>query len=445
MKMTRLAFDFRAAPAARSFRFDLARHDLRAVLPAALQPVVQNGILDRMFRDALLPQFLFPATASVEPVAQGIGAQVTFTRDGLLAPTTTPTTGSDPSPQTLTYEQWSMNVEQYSGTMDTNRLSARAALADLFVRNVQKLGIQAGQSLNQLARNKLYAAYGGGLSWVTTAQGSASTTCVVKDATGFDTVMVNGVPTTVSAGNPLNITINGTANTVTACNLSTKTLTLGTAVTQAIGDTVVASTAPYTLRAGSRASRYNLTGSDVMTAALVRSAVQRLRSANVPTIGGNYVCHMDPVTEGELFADADFKQAYQGRGDSAVFGEMSIGTFLGVDWVRNNETPTTTDGGTSANLTVHRPIFMGADALMAGPYEGISELLADTGVENVPYISMIGPANGVEVAMIIRPPQDRLQQIISASWSWVGDFAAPSDITTGDAAKYKRAVIIEHV
>jgi hypothetical protein len=124
---------------------------------------------------------------------------------------------------------------------------------------------------------------------------------------------------------------------------------------------------------------------------------------------------------------------------------MSLGTFLGVDWVRNNETPTTADGGTGANLTVHRPIFMGADSLMAGPFEGISDLLADTGVEEVPMISMIGPANGVEVAMIIRPPQDRLQQIIGATWSWVGDFATPSDITTGDASRYKRAVVVEHV
>lgn len=427
------------------FRFDLARHDLRSVLPATLQPIVQNGILDRVFRDALIPQFLYPATASVEPIAQGIGATVTFTRDGLLAPATTPTTGSDPSPQTLSYEQWSLSVEQYSNTMDTNRLTARASLADTFVRNVQKLGLNAGQTLNQLARNKLYAAYGGGLSWVTTAQGSASTTCVVKSAAGFDTVMVNGQPTAVSASNPLNITINSTSNTVVGCNLATNTLTLGTAVTQAIGDTVTSSAAPYSLRAGSRASRYNLTGSDVMTAALVRSAVQRLRTMNVPTIGGNYVAHIDPTTEAELFADADFKQAYQGRGDSAVFGDLSLGTFLGVDWVRNNEAPTTSDGGSSGNLTVHRPIFMGAEALMAGPYEGIADLLADTGVEEVPMISMIGPANGVEVAMIIRPPQDRLQQIIAATWSWVGDFAVPSDITTGDAARYKRAVVIEHV
>jgi N4-gp56 family major capsid protein len=428
----------------RPFRFDLARHDLRAVLPANVQAMMQNGLLDRMFRDALVPDFLFPATASLEPVSQGIGATLTFTRDGLLTPTTTPTTGSDPTPQSVSIEQWSAIVEQYSGTVDTNRLTARATLADTFVRNVKKLGIQAGQSLNRLSRDRLYGAYGGGNTWVTTAQGSASTTCVIHDTAGFTTVMSNGTLVPVSAGTPLAVTVNGVANTVTAINTGTKTLTLGTAVTQAIGDNVLSAAAPYSLRPNAKASRYNLAGSDVMNAAVVRSAVARLRTENVPTINGNYIGHIDPTTEAQLFADTDWKQAYQGRGDSAVFGDMSLGTFLNVDWVRNNETPTTTDGGSAGNLLVHRPIFMGAEALMANPFEGISDLLAETGVENVPYISMIGPADGVQVAMIIRPPQDRLQQIIAGTWSWVGDFAVPSDITTGDPALYKRAVVIEH-
>lgn len=428
----------------RPFRFDLARHDLRAVLPASVQAMMQNGLLDRMFRDSLVPDFLFPATASVEPVAQGIGATVTFTRDGLLTPTTTPTTGSDPTPQSVSIEQWSASVEQYSGTVDTNRLSARATLADTFVRNVKKLGIQAGQSLNRLSRNRLYAAYGGGNTWVTTAQGSASTTCVVKDVTGFTTVMSNGILLPVSGGTPLAVTVAGVANTVVAVNVGTNTLTLGTAVTQAIGDNALSAAAPFSVRPNAKASRFNLAGSDLMNSAVVRAAVAQLRASNVPTINGNYIGHIDPTTEAQLFADSDFKQAYQGRGDSAVFGDMSIGTFLNVDWVRNNETPTTSDGGAAGNLLVHRPIFMGAEALMANPFDGISELLAETGVENVPYISMIGPANGVEVAMIIRPPQDRLQQIIAGTWSWVGDFAVPSDITSGTPALYKRAVVIEH-
>jgi hypothetical protein len=123
---------------------------------------------------------------------------------------------------------------------------------------------------------------------------------------------------------------------------------------------------------------------------------------------------------------------------------MSLGTFEGLDWVRNNDAPTTADGGSSASLTVHQPIVMGADALVSGPFDGMAELLNGTGVDDVPNISYIGPAEGVQVALIVRPPQDRLQQVIGSAWSWVGDFAVPSDSTTGDAAMFKRAVVVEH-
>lgn len=431
--------------AARSgFRFDLTRHDVRSTLPAAIQAIMQNGLLERTFEDALYPDFLYPRAAQQRPWRANLGDTAIFTRPGLLAPVTTPITGSDPSPTTYSVEQFSMTMDQYGNSMDTNMLQSAMTLASKFLQDVQTLGINCGQSINRLARTRLYAAYGGGTTWVTTAQGSASTTCVVKDATGFDKVLSNGTFIPVSVSNPLTVTVNGVANTVTACNLGTNTLTLGTAVTQAIGDAVVAATAPYSLRVGGGASRYNLTGGNTATLATFRSAVARLRKMNVPTIGGNYVCHMDPDTEAQLFADSDFKQAYQGRGDSTVFGSMSIGTFVGIDWVRNNEAPTTTDGGSGQNLTVHRPIVFGGDALVAGPFDGMADLLMGTGVEDVPAVKSIGPADGVQAVLIVRPPQDRLQQTIATTWSWVGDFAVPSDITTGDGARYKRGVVVEH-
>lgn len=428
----------------RLFRFDLARHDVRSTLPAAVQAIMQNGLLERTFEEALYPDFLYPRTAQQRPWRANLGDTAIFTRPGLLAPVTTPITGSDPSATTYGVEQFSMTMDQYGNSVDTNMLQSAMTLASKFLQDVKTLGINCGQSINRIARTRLYAAYGGGTTWVVTAQGSASTTCVVKDATGFDKVLSNGVFVAVSAGTPLTVTVNGVANTVTACNLGTNTLTLGTAVTQSVGDAVVAASAPYSLRVGGGASRYNLTGGNTATLATFRSAVARLRKMNVPTIGGNYVCHMDPDTEAQLFADADFKQAYQGRGDSAVFGSMSLGTFVGIDWVRNIEAPTTTDGGSSQNLTVHRPIVFGGDALVAGPFEGMADLLMGTGVENVPAVRSIGPADGVQAVLIVRPPQDRLQQTIATTWSWVGDFAVPSDITTGDGARYKRGVIVEH-
>jgi hypothetical protein len=332
-------------------------------------------------------------------------------------------------------------MDQYGQAVDTNMLTSSMALASKFLADVETLGINAGQSINQVARNKLYNAYMGGRTWATAAA-SSDTSIIVQSVRGFEYVLVNGVPTAVSASNPLTVTVAGVANTVTGVNAGTSTLTLGTARVDVVGDAVVAANAPVTVRpTGSTA--YDLGTSNVATFALFRSCVTRLRKMNVPTVGGYYIAHIDPDTEAQLFSDSDFKQALQGRIDSPVYRDLSIGRFGGIDWVRNIEAPTLL-GGSAGNVTVHRPIILGAGALVAAPFEGMGDLLRGSGVDDVPDISMVNAAPGVDVARIVRPPQDRLQQNLSTSWSWVGDYGVPSDSTTGDAALYKRAVVLEH-
>lgn len=429
----------RLSAARRMFRLD--RHDVRSSLPATIQAILQNGLLYRAFEDALSPDFLYAATASSRPWGGSVGDTSTFTKPGLLTPVTTPlVVGNDPAAATYSIEQYSATMNQYGNSMDTNLLQSSMALASKFIEDNTLLAVNAGQSLNRVARNKLYAAYGGGRTWATSVV--TSTTIAVNDTTGFGTVLVNGVPTAVSVTNPLPITVNGVANTVVSVNSATS-LTLGTSITTAVGQTVLANNAPVSVRNGAATSRYGIATTDLATAALFRTAVARLRSMAVPTVNGNYVAHIDATTEAELFADADFKQAYQGRGDSEVFQEMSIGTFLGIDWVRNIEAPTTTDGGSTQNLTIHRPIVFGGGALIAAPFENMGTLLADVNT-GAGSIELIGPSAGVQVAHIVRPPLDKLQQVVSSSWSWVGDFAVPSDSGTGDAALYKRGVVIEH-
>jgi hypothetical protein len=423
--------------------FRLDRHDVRSTLPASIQAIMQNGILDRTFRDALVPQFLFPAIADSEPWQGALGDTRTFTRKGLIAPTTTPLAGADISgASTYSVEQWSVVMDQYGLSVDTNMLQSAMTLASKFLADVQTLGISAGQSLNRIARDKMYKAYAGGRSWGTATAGS-DTSFIVNSVNGFTTNLVNGVPTPVSAGNPLSVTIAGVANTVTGVNVGTSTLTLGTARADTTGDYIVAANAPVSVRTATRNSPYDAQAADVATLALFRAAVVRLRKMNVPTMGGYYTAHIPPDTEAELFADADFKQALQGRVDSPVWRDLSIGRFAGIDWVRNNEVPTIA-GGSSGTVTVYRPIVVGAGVAVAAPFDGIGSLLGGTGVEDVPSIRMIPAAPSTEVALIVRPPADRLQQVISTSWSYTGDFGVPSDSGTGDAALFKRAVVVDH-
>jgi hypothetical protein len=421
--------------------FRLDRHDVRSTVPAAIRAMLQNGTLDRVFQDALVPEFLFPQIADPQPWMGGLGDTKTFTRRGLLTPVTTATTGSDPSAATYSIEQYSVTMDQFGNSMDTNMLSSAMALANKFLSDTETLGINAGQSLNQIARNKLYKAYAGGRTWATAAA-STDTSIIVNSTDGFEKVLVNGVPTAVSASTPLTVSIAGVANTVTGVDTSTKTLTLGTTRVDVVGDSVVAANAPVSVRA-TGASAFDLSGTNVVTFANFRAAVARLRKMAVPTLGGYYVAHIDPDTESELFADSDFKQALQGRVDSPIYRDLSIGRFAGIDWVRNLEAPTIL-GGSAGTLTVHRPVVLGAGALIAAPFERTGTLLEGTGTEDVPEIRNITPAPGVDITLIVRPPADRYQQVIATTWSWVGDYGVPSDAGTGDAALFKRGVVIEH-
>lgn len=424
--------------------FDLARFDVRSTLPAAIREVMQNGLLDRTFQDALMPEFLFPAIATVRPWRANLGDTVTFTRTGLLTTQTTPITGSDPTVDSYSIEQYSMTMDQYGNAVDTNMLQSAMTLASKFLEDQQKLAINAGQSLNAIARNKLYAAYAGGRTFAVGA-GSTATALIVDDVTGFSTVLVNGKPTPVSASNPLSITIGAsTVRNVTGVNTGTKTLTLATSASWSDGDSVVAANAPVSYRPNARAAANTVVSTDVATFALFRSAVARLRQQNVPTINGTYVAHIDPTTEQELFADSEFKTLATGRFDSPTYQDLSLGVFGGIDWVRNNEAQTKTVGA----VTVHRPIVVGGDALIAGPFEAMGDLLSELSSPDARGdITMIGPPDlegSLEVARIIREPLDRLQQVVGSAWSFVGDFAVPSDSVTGDASLYKRAVVIEH-
>jgi hypothetical protein len=429
----------------REWAFDLGRHDVRSSLPAAIQAIMQNGLLARTFEDALFPDLLYAAVADRRPWRANLGDTGTFTRPGLLSPVTTPlTVGTDPSAATYTVEQYSATMSSYANSVDTNMVQSAMTLASKFLEDVQRLGMNAGQSVNRIARDRLYRAYAGGRTWCT-ATASSDTTIAVADVAGFTTVLVNGVPTPVSGSNPLNVTISGVANTVTATSVTTGAgnLTLGTTRADTAGDYVVATNAPVSIRTASRNTAFDATTADVATFAMFRAAVARLRSMNVPTIQGAYAAHIDPTTEQELFADSEFRQAFQGRADSPVYRDLAIGRFGGIDWVRNNEAPTVL-GGSGGNVTVHRALVIGGNSLLQAPFEDMAGLLAGTGVEEVPNIQLLGPATGVQVAVIVRPPQDRLQQVLSTTWNYIGDFTVPTDSTTGDAALYKRGVVVEH-
>lgn len=437
----------------------------REVLPAALQEIVQDGLLDGVFQDALVPAFLYDAIAEVRPWGGQIGSESVMTRDGLMKADPTPATGSDAQVGNAGYEQYRVKMDQYGKSRDTNMLLSGMALANKFVNDNKILAIHAADSLNLLARGALYGVYGIGNTWVSTAAASGATTIVVNDATGFQkatSTLAKGTNTAealagedtpelvpVSGSNALDITIDGTANTVTGCDLATNTLTLGTALAAAVavGADVVSSIGDVSFRPGGKGSAADLVAGDLATLALFQSAVTRLRKMNVKPVHGAYTAHVDPQTVDELFADPAFQRVYTGRSDSAAYRDFSLGAdmgngsqflgrFAGIDWIMNTVTPTVTN---PSGVEVYRPIVVGEGALIKAPFEDMGSLLEGLSTGSTVEIRMIGG-----VARIWRAPLDRFGQVITSTWSWVGGFTSGTDLLTGDAAAYKRACVVEH-
>lgn len=429
--------------------------------PTALQPIIQQGFLEREFSDAQNLESLlgYRQVAAKERFPNRIGETITKTRTGLKAPTTTPinpagNTNLDNglTPASWTVEQYTLAINMYGDTIDLNVVTDRVGIKELFLKNARTNAMQGEQSRDRIARAALFNGYMGGNTRMAATLGSAGATIAVDDIRGFQQVYSNGVPVPVSSANPMPIFVNGVsysciAATADAVNVSTApggvsgTLTASASITVANGtvnNPVIGGYAPTLLRPNGRATTAAITSSDLFTMGLVLDGVTQLRNNAVPTVDGLYNCYLDPHTGRSLFADPDFKLLYQGDSAAKAFRAGNVVELLGVRFI-----PTTEAYQQSLNgVSIHRPILVGAEALIEGQFDGMPDEpeLADQ--------SLLTEVDGI--IHVTREPLDRLKQIIAQSWFWIGGYAVPSDVTadqriipTASNAYLKRGVVFE--
>lgn len=433
--------------------------------PAALQPVIQQGFLEREFQQALRSRLAYRAVADRIDVAVGIGETLTKTRAGLkpsvttpVAPATNTNLDNGLTPTGWGVEQFTLTLNHYAATSDLNMVTSRVSIASQFLQNAYANGEQAARSLDELARNALFTAYFGGNTRVRTSLGSAGPSVTVDDIRGFQTVFVNGVQVPVGGTASLAVTVGANVYTLVgaaadATNVSTApgglsgVLTFSTNVSVsdgAAGSTVQAASASVVIRPNMRANTALLTAGDSLTMGCLLDAVAKLRLNAVPEIDGAYNCYLDPVSARQLFADPDFRQLFNGATSAnQVFRKGMVNDFLGLRFVPTTEAYVQAHPSI-ASVAVRRPIVCGQGALIEGDFAGMAA--SDVAPEN----AIVSIVDGV--AMVTREPIDRLQQIIAQSWYWIGGFCAPSDTTTNPTvvptatnAAFKRAVMIEHV
>src|ERR1700760_4043686 len=189
--------------------------------PAALQPIIQQGFLEREFQQALTSRLGYRACADREEVAVGIGETLTKTRAGLKPSVTTPVPAAPNtnldnglSPTTWGVEQYTISINHYAATTDLNMVTSRVGIASQFLQNAYVNGEQAARSLDELARNALFSSYFGGSTRVRTTLGSAGPNLAVDDIRGFQTAFIYGVQQPIGATNPLTVTVGSNAYTL---------------------------------------------------------------------------------------------------------------------------------------------------------------------------------------------------------------------------------------
>jgi hypothetical protein len=433
--------------------------------PVALQPIIQQGYLEREFQQALRSRLGYRACADRQSFAIGIGETLTKTRAGLKASVTTPMVAATNTnldngltPGSYGVEQFTIAINLYAATSDLNMVTSRVAIASQFLLNASINGEQAGRSLDELARNALFAPYFGGNTRVRTTLGSNGPAITVDDVRGFQTTFVNGMQTPLGAAASLVCTVGSNPYTligvsVDATNVSTApggisgVLTFSSSVTIAdgtAGNTVTATTASSIVRPNNRTNTMQLQATDTLTMAALLNAVALLRQNAVPEIDGVFNCYLDPVSARQLFSDNDFRMLFTGATSAnQVFQRGLINDFLGLRFMPTTEAYLQ-NFPSIPGAVVRRPIICGKGALIEGDFAGM------IAPDIAPANAIISLVDGV--AMVTREPLDRLQQIIAQSWYWIGGFCAPSDTTTNPTtiptasnANYKRAVMIEHI
>ena len=458
----------------------------------AIRAIVQQGLLVREFKDALFPRLLFRGEAIPAEFPTHVGDQLYFTGKGLLPRSIAPLTpGVDPLPQSYPLEQWFTQIQKFGGTIDTDMPTDIASIVRLFLENTKQLGLQAGLSLNTGARDQAYNAALSGQT-VTTTSGSGVTTFHVQRLNGFTRARnpaLAGASAVafqpVSPANPLAVTVmnNTSPQAVNIVGFLSDNpgdeigpgyVTVDSAVTFLSRGAMFSVDSSYIVRASGGLSIDALTSSSFFTPAQIRSAVARMRTMNIPTFAGSgyYHCHLDPTSEQELYSTDEFQRLNTSIPDYVLYKEMCLGTLQGTVFFTDTEAPqpqtvagqqggaaptySPSDpfggeiwtGGAYSGLQVHYPLFLGMGGLQEYA-QNQDELLTMAGVTGKVAEFDISN-NGIQIdtdgiKLIVRAPLNRLQDQVSSSWLWLGSWTFRTDSTTGDAARYKRAVAVEHI
>ena len=448
-------------------------------VPPALLKLQQQNLLERAFHDGLFPNMLFRGEAEVDEWPDHASTMMTFTRPGLMAPVTTPLiAGVDPEPQQLTFEQWTAFLYRYGNSIDTHTPTSVTANADLFLRNIHQLGLNAAQSLNRITRNNIYTPYLSGSTNMIASGSSGDSAIRVASVNGFTDVVNTSTtiaPVAVSAATPLPITIKNSGgdilvnvigydldnpNDPTSPGTLILDQTLGTSV--ASRTPVLSSQRPVIARAGGGNSVDAIGVSDVVQLQdFINLVNNQMRKFNVfPHEDGFYNCHIPPEAVAQLFTDQVVQRLNTARPDDVYYQQAFIGTMANVRFMINQECPDVgnsgplTSTGTSsiyaqdigaevvnnAGIRIGRAIVTGVGALQERWLDE-KKYVTEAGVTGkIGDFTIVNQGISIETLrtqLILRAPINRTMDKVAATWTATTSFATPSDISANGPATFQ--------
>jgi hypothetical protein len=453
-------------------------------VPPSVANLIQRGLLQRAFHDALVPALLFRNEAEEEEWEANTGTEVICTRRGIITPKTTPLQpGVDPNPSASTYEQWYARLQRYGDAADVHLPTAAVASSNQFLSTIKDLGVSAGMSLNRVARNALFTAYLSGQTTMTDAAGAGDALIHVASLNGFTDVVVPSTtvrPVAVSATNPQTVTIGalGTFGVIGAVPddandpLGPGFLALDAALGgagAAARTAVLAADRPTIIRAGGGLSVDALGLGDVVVLQDLIAAVTRLRKNNIPPHeDGYYHAHWPAEGNAQIFADQPFQRLNTALIGATYYQEAFVGRIGGCDSGMNNEAPEVENSGattaTSANalystdikaetrnhsgINVGRIIVTGRGALQERWLDESKHYVSEAGVAGKQgQFQVVNGGVAIEtkhIRLVLRAPVNRLLDLASIAWSVTTAFPVPTDIATGSPSRYKRAICVEY-
>jgi hypothetical protein len=459
-----------------------------------LADLIMQGAIKRKLGESLVAPTLWRQDVTPDPWQQQIGQRVFISRPGKLPLHLRPLQPRrDPTPSAFAMEAFTAELQPWGDMVEMYLPNDIVGVQKESLIKTERLGIQAAETVDRLARYKVMQAYLGGWTCATVAALAGTSAVHVASCNGFAEVnsATNGQPVPVSTTNPLAVTFAAAgvlANTVIAVTPDDPNepagpgwLQLGAAIAGGnvtARSAVLAANRPAMVFSGGGNNVDAILGGNTFNLATLTAAVSQLESyPPIPKFpDGLYHAQVGPQAEAQLLLDPAFKAMFHAVELADEYASKTIGRVMGVRLLKNSLAPDSLNCGSLADPTVTGLQSSGAGSSMVSSEIG-GEVINNTG-QRIGTVLVYGAGHIYEtyvapgeiqprteiaervasqpaqsggvtldtsrIEFFYLPPIDAMQQITRGSWKFIGDFPVPTDFTTDAVRRYRRAVACRH-